>query len=128
MSDIKMLSLVEGLAESNLVERINGEFLDEFGRDMTLVEANIYDGVWILLLSVLEEGSVKTVDLKERIPVVAADYIGLTGRCELDEVGDRQSFNYTICGYANIMGESRYTKYGFYDYESRNVNWIQPFN
>ncbi|MBN2334831.1 hypothetical protein JXL21_04680 [Candidatus Bathyarchaeota archaeon] len=128
VSDVKMLSMVEGLAESELVERINGEFLDEFGRDMTLVEANIYDGVWILVLSVIEEGSAETVDLKERIPVVAAEYVGLSGRCELDEVGDRQSFNYTIWGYADVEGETKYTQYGFYDYETGKVNWIQPYN
>jgi len=128
MSDIKMLNMFEGLAESKLVDRINGEFRDEFRRDMTIVEANIYDGVWILVLSVLEEGSVETVDLKERIPVVASEYVGLTGRCELDEVGDRQSFNYTIWGYADFEGETKYTKYGIYDYDAGKINWIQPFN
>ena len=128
VSTVKMFSMVEGLAESKLAERINGEFREEFGRDMTLVEANIYDGIWILVLSVIEEGTAETVDLKERIPMVAAEYVGLTGRCELDEMGDRQSFNYTIWGYTDNTGETKYTQYGFYDYETGKINWIKPYN
>ncbi|MCW4011714.1 MAG: hypothetical protein NWF07_01850 [Candidatus Bathyarchaeota archaeon] len=128
ISDVKMLSLVEQLADSQLAESINDEFRDEFGRDMTIVEANIYDGIWILVLSVIEEASAETVDLKERIPMVAAEYVGLTGRCELDEFGDRQSFDYTIWGYADILEETKYTQYGSYDYETEEINWIQPIN
>lgn len=125
ISDIKLVSLVEGLAESEYSQRINQEFNEEFGRDMTVIEANIYDGVWILSLSILEEASTAPMDLKDRIPLVASEYFGLTGRCELDEVGDRLSFNYTIWGYAYIKGETKYSQFGFYDYDKEQVSWIE---
>jgi len=127
-SDVRVLSLSPKIKDTTLSGNINQEFRDEFGRDMSLIEANIYDGVWILALSVIAEDSTEILALKDRIPTTAAGYQGLSGLCELDEVGDKRGINYNVWAYDRIENNTRRLLYGFYDYEAGKVNWIKPYN
>jgi hypothetical protein len=127
-SDVRALSLSPQIKDTTLSGNISQKFRDEFGRDMSLIEANIYDGIWILALSVIAEDSTEILVLKDRIPTTAAGYQGLSGLCELDEVGDRRGINYNVWAFDRIENNTRRVLYGVYDYEAGKVNWIQPFN
>ena len=127
-SDVRALSISPKIKDTTFSGNISEKFRDEFGRDMSLIEANIYDGIWILALSVIAEDSTEILVLKDRIPTTAAGYQGLSGLCELDEVGDRRGINYNVWAYDRIENNTRRVLYGVYDYEAGKVNWIQPFN
>jgi len=127
-SEVRALSLSPNIKDTTLSGSICQKFRDEFGRDMSLIEANIYDGIWILALSVIAEDSTEILVLKDRIPTTAAGYQGLSGLFELDEVGDRRGINYNVWAYDRIENKTKRVLYGVYDYEAGKVNWIKPYN
>ncbi len=89
-----------------------------------MVEANIYDGIWILALSVLQADSQDIVELVNVVPSVAEEYVGVSGRCELDSFGDRQSIKYEIYGLSLREDNSFFERYGSYNYETESFTWI----
>ncbi|MBN2334792.1 hypothetical protein JXL21_04480 [Candidatus Bathyarchaeota archaeon] len=124
LSDIRLLSLEANVSDNEGFRRVNSEFKEEFGRGMSLVEANIVDGVWVLALSVIEERSLDVDLLKERVPVVGSEYLGVTGRCLLDGYGDRDSIDYVVWGFSELNGEAVITNFGRYDFEKDSFVWI----
>lgn len=103
--------------------RVSEAYQEEFGEPLGFIEANVYDGCWIMALSVIEANSTKGVAVYEVLPDVAARYSGVTGRCILDEYGDRIKMNYDIWGYFEVEGEYQSLRCGIYSYESDDIKW-----
>ena len=72
--------------------QMNLDFHSLFGNDIDFYTANVYDSCMLLGLSVIEEDSVNSTRIRNVLPTVAEDYIGLTGGCGLDINGDRCVF------------------------------------
>jgi len=110
--------------------RIDEAFKAEFGEPLGFIEANLYDGCWIMALSVIEANSTEGVDVCEALPDVAASYSGVTGRCLLDEYGDRIEMDYDIWGYFEVEGETRCLRCGLFNATTGTITWderlIQP--
>lgn len=103
--------------------RVGDAFQAEFGEPLGFIEANVYDGCWIMALSVIEANSTEGVAVYEVLPDVAARYSGVTGRCNLDEYGDRIEMDYDIWGYFHVDGACESLRCGTYRCESDEIVW-----
>jgi len=110
--------------------RVRDAFQAEFGEPLGFIEANLYDGCWIMALSVIEANSTEGVDVYKALPDVAASYSGVTGRCILDEYGDRIEMDYDVWGYFEVEGETQCLRCGLFNSTTDSITWdeklIQP--
>jgi ABC-type branched-subunit amino acid transport system substrate-binding protein len=93
------------------------------GKDPTYYEGTAYDAAWCIALTVIETGSTEASIVKEALPIVSANYYGVTGWCKLDKNGDRVPHISDIWGYALVDGEHTFLKYGEYNAQSRKTTW-----
>ncbi len=107
---------------SRVYMTLNSSYYDETGYDLGFHSANIYDACWIAALSVIEAGTDNGADVQRVLPYVAAGYTGATGRCLLDENGDREKMDYSLLGYFNVDGEYKYLRCGTY-HHGGSVEW-----
>jgi len=103
--------------------RLNASYYDETRYSLGFHSANIYDACWIAALSVIEAGSDSGVDVQRVLPHVAAGYMGATGRCLLDENGDRDKMDFALMGYFEEAGTVKRLRYGSYDGMTGVVTW-----
>ncbi|UCD44184.1 MAG: ABC transporter substrate-binding protein [Candidatus Bathyarchaeota archaeon] len=108
--------------ESRVYKRLNASYFDETGYHLGFYTANVYDACWIAALSVIEAGTDNGADVQRVLPYVAAGYTGATGRCLLDENGDRDRMDYSLSGYFEVDGEYRYLRCGKY-HHGGSVEW-----
>jgi len=101
---VSLTSPVPVVAESEMFDQINRGFEEEFGVSLSLENANLYDSLWLLSLTVLEANSTGQDAVSSYLPIVASGYIGLSGPCELDGFGDRVSIQYDVCIAAYRLG------------------------
>ena len=87
------------------------------------IEANVYDGCWIMALSVIDANSTEGVAVCKALPDVAASYSGVTGRCILDEYGDRIEMDYDVWGYFEVEGETQCLICGLFKSATDSVTW-----
>jgi len=118
------------IPDNPVYKRVNETYHEEFGEPLGFIEANVYDGCWIMALSVIEANSTEGVAVYEALPGVAANYSGVTGRCILDEYGDRVEMDYDIWGYFEVDGEPQCLRCGLYNCTTDSITWdeklIQP--
>ena len=84
---------------------INELYGKEFGEPLDFSTANVYDGCWLLALSVIEAESTYSDDVSEVFGDVAYNHYGITGPLAVNEEGDRSWIRYYIYGYYEIKGE-----------------------
>ena len=104
-------------------ERIDDAYQAEFGEPLGFIEANVYDGCWIMALSVIDANSTEGVAVCKALPDVAASYSGVTGRCILDEYGDRIEMDYDVWGYFEVEGETQCLICGLFKSATDSVTW-----
>lgn len=108
----------------NTVHRRVGEaYQEEFGEPLEFIEANIYDGCWIMAQSVIEAGTANGTEVAKVLPEVASSYRGVTGPCSLNEMGERAHVDYDIRGFFEVNGTYQYLKCGFYDGANESITW-----
>lgn len=108
-------------------EEISKLYVSEFDSKLSLESANLYDGCWILALSVMEAGSANASLVNEVVPIVAGNYTGASGKCQLDSNGDRISLDYGINGLYTVDGEAKLLRCGTYQFETTNIEWTKNF-
>jgi hypothetical protein len=94
--------------------RVNEAYHEEFGEPLGFIEANLYDGCWIMALSVIEANSTEGVAVYEALPDV---------RCLLDEYGDRVEMDYDIWGYFEVEGKTQCLMCGLFNSTTDSVTW-----
>jgi branched-chain amino acid transport system substrate-binding protein len=124
---VSLISPFPACTYTPLYERLNETYVTEFGESLDFYSANIYDGCWILALSVIEAGTDDGDVVRNVLPEVAADYSGLSGPCILDENGDRNAVDYTLWGYFEVDGTCENLRCGTYHYDSDSVEWDETF-
>ena len=123
-----MTSAVESFKPTSTYERVKELWLasadsPEGVTDLGYYNANIYDGLWVLSLSVIEANSTEPLTLMSVIPSVASGFVGATGRCTLDEYGDRLGMDYDFYKYLVVDGETKSVKIGSYSWEADEYTW-----
>jgi ABC-type branched-subunit amino acid transport system substrate-binding protein len=121
-----MISSVETFTPTPAYERVNSLWLASeppISTDLHPLNANIYDGLWVLSLSVVEANSTEPLTLMGVIPGVASGYVGATGRCTLDGAGDRLGADFDFYYYAEVDGVTKSVKLGSYGWEADEYTW-----
>ena len=77
----------------------------------------------MLSLSVVEANSPEPLTLMRIIPGVASGYVGATGRCALDNNGDRLGADFDFYYYANVDGVTKSVRLGSYGWEANRFTW-----
>ena len=95
-------------------QEINNYYYGEFGEPLDFSVANVYDGCWLLALSVLEGESVNSVDVSEVFGGVAYKHYGITGPLDLNEEGDRSWIRYYVYRYYDVEGTTVCLRAGSY--------------
>ena len=97
--------------------------LAQASNNLTFYDAAYHDACWLYALSVVDANSADAMEVKASLPLVASEYVGVTGLCSLNEYGDRSAVNYDIWGYGKENGDVVSVKYGFYDSVLGDVIW-----
>jgi ABC-type branched-subunit amino acid transport system substrate-binding protein len=122
-TDIKLISPHHLPVWSNYSSSIAQEYHSLFDHNLGFYEANIHDSCMVLGLSVLEAGSMNKSNVKEALPEVAEDYIGLTGSCGLDKYGDRLDFRTGLYAFGYIEKSFRWIYVGEYHSPTNEIIW-----
>jgi len=93
---------------------VNHFYFKEFHEPLDFRLANVYDGCWLLALSVLEAGSENSVDVSEVFGDVSFNHYGITGPLDFNEEGDRSWIRYYIYGYYDVDGTKVCLRAGSY--------------
>jgi hypothetical protein len=125
---LKMIGSIESFSPTPTYERVNDLWLaskeaQSHPNNLNTYEANIYDGLWVLSLSVIEANSTTPLTLMKVIPGVASGYVGATGRCTLDDNGDRLGADFDFYYYANVDGVTKSVRLGSYGWEANQFTW-----
>lgn len=122
-SRVKLISPQATYSGGPTYDGLNAEYEALFGESMDLYDANLYDECWIMALSVLQSNSTSGLQVQEALPEVASNYTGVSGRCLLDENGDRLSVDYALWGYFEVDGTHVRLRCGTYSYENDDIDW-----
>lgn len=120
---VKLISLDVDLPETEVYRWVNEAFGASLNRTLSFYNANIYDGCWIMALSVIEANMTNASAIIDVLPRVALNYTGASGNCHLDENGDRDTMDYALWGYFEVDGECTCLKCGTYHNDSDEVEW-----
>lgn len=94
-----------------------------------MIHGNVYDGLWIMALSVAEAQSIDGNIVGQVIPDISRKYHGVIGNCSFNEWGDRWGVDWTLYGYKNIENRTEVVSYGFFNSSNKEIDWfIDPLN
>jgi ABC-type branched-subunit amino acid transport system substrate-binding protein len=123
LSRIKLIGVHPAIPDNPVFTRINGLYMERFGEPISMIHGNIYDGLWITALSVIQAGSIDGVDVGEVVPEIAKHYVGVSGNCSLNDWGDRWGVDWTLYGYKLEGNTTKVTQFGLYSYTTGKITW-----
>lgn len=98
-------------------------YSEEFNESMSHMMASTYDASIIMVQAIIEANGTDSLLLCEAIPRIAESYVGLTGRCALNEYGDKIISDYELWGYSVELGVSQFEYLGRYDSVEDEITW-----
>ncbi len=121
-SSVKLVSPLHLPLWDEYSSSVGRDYHDRFGDDLGFYEANIYDSCMVLGLSVIEADSINTSEVTEVLPLVAGDFVGLTGPCGFDMYGDRLVFRTGLYAVGYDPG-LRWMLIGWYYSPTNEIIW-----
>ena len=91
--------------------------------DSAYYAANWYDIAWLYAKSVVEAQTTNATAIRQVLPQIAENHVGVSGLCRLNEYGDREISDYDVWGYGTVEEAVENIKYGHYDSSSGDVRW-----
>jgi branched-chain amino acid transport system substrate-binding protein len=110
-------------AATRLLSYYNDRFFAVNGLVPEHSHINKYDITQIYIKSILETASLDAADITNAFPKIANNHMGISGWCELNEVGDRVPGIFYIWGYADLDGEVGFLNYGTYNFKENVLSW-----
>ncbi|ACB40723.1 ABC transporter substrate-binding protein [Pyrobaculum neutrophilum] len=84
-------------AKSAYYDRVRSYILSKYGREPDAYAYNAYDAVWLIALTILQNGGdPDTTKFFTKFPEVAANYFGASGLTKLNQNHDRDSADYAL--------------------------------
>lgn len=123
LSRIQLIGTHPAIPDNPTYTRVNTAYIETFDKPLSMIQDNVYDGLWIKALAVAETGSVDGTVVGSAIPSIAENYVGVTGNCSLNDWGDRWGVDWTIYGYRLIENQSMVTEFGFYNCTTDEITW-----
>ncbi len=93
---VRHISTLLDVPDSDVFNMFAEKFQAETGELPDMYYSNAYDSVWLLAKSILESSSNDPEVVKAILPLVAEQYMGVTGWCKFNEYGDRATAKYAI--------------------------------
>ena len=87
-------------------------------------QAARYDAIWIMAKAVLECGTDNSTIVREMIPQVAEDYMGVIGSCRMGN-GVRSLADYRVYEWRSVDGEAAFIEIGYYDSLAEAFSWYE---
>ena len=106
---------------SERLDSIAEDYQAEIDDVLDFYDASIYDSCMVLGHSVIAAESIYACVVREVLPGVAEDYVGLTGPCGLDVNGDRRLFQMEL--HELCVEPLRWKLVGYYDSTNGMVSW-----
>ena len=122
-SKLGLVCPVLGVHRSDSTSPVLDQYLEEFGEPMSPVMAATIDASFIMVEAIIEVNGTDPLLLSEAIPSIADEFVGLTGRCALNEYGDKVISDYELWGYAVESGAPKVVYLGRYDSAEDEVVW-----
>lgn len=120
---IKLFSTLAAPSGTDKFAVLYDRYFERTKSPLGFYSANIYDVCWIYALSILASNTTEYSVIRNIIPDIARDYLGASGRCKLNEDGDRYSANYQIWGYGDEKDGIGFQVYGQYDDLFDSIVW-----
>ena len=123
LSRIKLIGVHPAIPDNSVFNRVNMAYMEEFGEPISMIHGNIYDGLWITALSVIEAGSIDGAKVGEKVPEIAKHYVGVSGNCSLNDWGDRWGVDWNLYGYKSEGNITKVTQFGVYNCTKNKIIW-----
>ncbi len=122
ITNIRFISPLITPFTSDRLNAIAEDYQAEIDDVLDFYDASIYDSCMVLGHSILAAESINACMVREVLPGVAEDYVGLTGPCGLDVNGDLRVFQ---MGLHELSVEPflKWKLIGYYDSKKGLVNW-----
>jgi branched-chain amino acid transport system substrate-binding protein len=122
ITNIRLISPLIKPFPSDRLDTITEEYEAEIDDVLDFYDTSIYDSCMVLGHSVIAAESINACMVRDVLPSVAEDYVGLTGPCGLDVNGDRRVFQ---MGLHDLSVEPilRWNLIGYYDSTNGLVSW-----
>jgi hypothetical protein len=125
---LRLIGSAEAFTPTPTYDKLNtqwqsSEYAPPNGASLGPNEANTYDGLCVLSLSVIETNSTEPLKLMKAIPEVASGYVGATGRCTPNRFSDRQDADFDFYQYALVDGNMKNLKLDSYRWEADEFTW-----
>ncbi|MBD3171733.1 ABC transporter substrate-binding protein [Candidatus Bathyarchaeota archaeon] len=122
-SNVKLLSTYAAPTESSKFNDLYDKYYEKTNQPFGFYSATIYDICWIYALSILCCNTIDSLIVANALPEISRNYFGASGRCNLNEAGDRSSCDYQIWGYAKNGDVTESQVFGLYSTLRDNVVW-----
>jgi len=122
ITNIRFISPLIKPFPSDRLNEIAEDYQAEIDDVLDFYDASIYDSCMVLGHSAIAAESIDASVVREVLPGVAEDYVGLTGPCGLDVNGDRRVFQmglHELC----VEPVLRWKLVGYYDSTNGSVSW-----
>lgn len=119
---IRLISPLIMPVPSDRLDTITEDYQAEVDDVLDFYDASIYDSCMVLGHSVIAAESIDACMVREILPGVAEEYVGLTGPCGLDVNGDRRVFQmglHELC----VKPFLSWKLVGYYDSTNGLVSW-----
>ncbi|MBN2336710.1 ABC transporter substrate-binding protein [Candidatus Bathyarchaeota archaeon] len=120
---VRLIGPRQGVVKSELFQRVNGEYSERYPAGLGLYTGNVYDGYWLLALSVIETGSTGGDAVAAVLPAVAETYRGVTGPFTFDAYGDRVTALWELYGYFAASEGCSSRVCGEYNATTGEIEW-----
>ena len=125
LARIKLIGAHPAIPDNPVFTRINEEYLERFGEPVSMIHGNLYDGLWLMALSVVESGSIDGALVGEMIPLISKNYVGVTGNCSFNDWGDRWEVDWTLLGYKIEGNTTKVTQFGLFNFTTGKITWYE---
>jgi hypothetical protein len=85
-------------------------------------QAARYDAIWLMAKTVLECGTANSTVVREKLPEVAGNYVGVIGSCRLEN-GERSLADYRVYEWCKIADEVLFSEIGRFDSSDDVFYW-----
>ncbi|MBN2335266.1 ABC transporter substrate-binding protein [Candidatus Bathyarchaeota archaeon] len=93
---VRLIGAYPAKKDSEAFTRVEEAYLDATGEQISYHHANLYDSLWIMVLSVAEAESINAAEVSSRLRVAAENHQGITGYIHFSDWGDRDCVDWTL--------------------------------
>lgn len=115
--DVNFVAMQFAPSKTIKYDKVQSMMESELGRVPNAYAFSTYDSVWVIGLAILQTQNTEMAAIKEIIPSIAEDYMGVIGSTRLNDAGDLDNSDYEIWG----IEDSKWVLVGSYDSDTDSI-------